>query len=147
MKKLTSIILAAACLCGCEGFLDIFNGNGTDEAEERASAYTVDEARSHTGESDVWIRGYIVGGDLTSAKISFTPPFKSRTNLAIAPFPECMQRDSCLSVQLPSGAIRDSLNLADRPGMLGREVWLKGKIVSSYYGIPGLQNVCRYHME
>ena len=147
MKKLVTLLAAMLCLCSCEDFLKIFDGDGDDEAEEMASAYSVEEAKAHIGESDVWVKGYIVGGDLTSSKVNFHPPFKARTCLAIAADSTCVQRDSCLSVQLPSGAIRDSLNLADRPGVLGKEVRLKGKLVSSYYGIPGLQNVSRFHLE
>ena len=43
-----------------------------------------------------------------------------------------------------SGRIRDALNLVENPGLLGRKVYLKGDIVESYYGIPGIQSISEY---
>jgi hypothetical protein len=56
-------------------------------------------------------------------------------------------KSSCLSVNLPSGSIRDDLNLADNPSLLGRRVYLRGDIVEAYYGIPGLKNVTDYELR
>jgi hypothetical protein len=53
----------------------------------------------------------------------------------------------CLSVQLPSGELRDDLNLVDNPGLLGRKVCLKGDIVEAYYGIPGIKNISEYELQ
>ena len=87
--------------------------------------------------------GYIVGGDLTStgSKMNTGPAFTKDTHIAIAARASVTDKSSCLSVELPKGEIRDALNLLDNPGMLGRLVYLKGDIVASYYGIPGLKNV------
>jgi len=111
-------------------------GGGADEKE---SAYGVGEVAAHAGESGVWVYGYIVGGDLTSTKCSFVPPFSSRTNLVLAAKSSVTDRSACISVQLAKGDIRDALNLVDHPENLGRQLYLKGDIVAAYYGLPGLQ--------
>ncbi|MBQ9400122.1 MAG: DUF4493 domain-containing protein [Bacteroidales bacterium] len=112
-----------------------------DNGKSPSSALSVKEALSHLGSKGVWVYGYIVGGDLSSAKCSFDPPFSSRTNLAIAAKSSCRDKNSCLSVQLQKGDIRDALNLVDHEDNLGRQLYLYGDLVEAYYGIPGLQNV------
>ena len=52
-----------------------------------------------------------------------------------------------MSVQLAKGDIRDDLNLVDHPELLGRQVFLLGDIVESYYGIPGVQNISEYRLK
>lgn len=111
------------------------SGRGTDISD----ALSVSEARNMAGASDVWVYGYVVGGDLSSSKASFAPPFSSKTNIVLAGKSSCSSRDMCLAVQLRQGDIRDALNLVDNPGMLGRQVFLKGNLVASYYGMPGIQ--------
>ena len=117
--------------------------NGSDTSE----AYDVPTAKSHTGEQDVWVYGYIVGGDLSSSKCSFAAPFSSRTNLVLAAKSSVKDKAKCLSVQLAKGDIRDNLNLVDHPDLLGRQIYLKGDIVEAYYGIPGLQNISEYRFK
>lgn len=112
-----------------------------------ATAYSVSEAREHAGETDVWVSGYIVGGDLSSSNCRFAPPFSSRTNIAIAAKSSCRDKGACLSVQLAKGDIRDALNLVDHEGLLGRQVCLRGDLVEAYYGIPGLQNIKEYRFK
>lgn len=90
--------------------------------------------------------GYVVGGDLSSASASFEKPFSSRTNIVLGPRSSTTDRTSCLSVQLPSGDLRDALNLVDNPGMLGRKVCLRGDIVEAYYGMPGIKNITEFEV-
>lgn len=104
-------------------------------------AYSVSQAKSEIGAEDVWVYGYIVGGDLTSASMSFDEPFRSNTNIAIAGRTSVSDKEACLSVQILKGDVRDALNLVDNPGLLGKKVYLKGDIVESYYGIPGVKNI------
>lgn len=105
------------------------------------NALTVSQAMSSAGSDDVWVCGYIVGGDLTSASASFDEPFSSRTNLLLGPKSSTVTRESCIAVQLPSGSVRDRLNLVDNPSMLGRKVCIKGDLVEAYFGLTGLKNV------
>lgn len=109
-------------------------------------AVSVGVARGMAGKKDVWVCGYVVGGDLTSAKCSFEGPFSSRANLVIADKADCRDREICMSVQLSSGDIRNALNLVDNPSVLGRKVMLRGDVVEAYYRIPGLQNLTDYRL-
>ncbi len=121
-------------------------GGESDRGTDISNAMSVSEAKSNVGKSGVWVYGYIVGGDLSSSAsgISFTPPFSSATNLAIAEKSSVTEKSSCMSVQLPSGKVRDALNLVDHPDLLGTQVYLKGDIEASYFGIVGLKNVKDY---
>jgi hypothetical protein len=115
--------------------------SASGKGDSASNALTVSQALASVGEEDVWVSGYIVGGDLTSASASFEGPFNSRTNILLGPRSSTSSRSSCLSVSLPAGSIREDLNLVDNPSMLGRKVCLKGDIVASYYGIPGLKDL------
>ena len=107
---------------------------------------TVAQAMEAAGEKDVWVCGYIVGGDLTSASASFSEPFTSRTNLLLGPRSSSSSRSSCMSVHLPAGSVRDRLNLVDNPHLLGCKVYLKGDIEASYFGLTGLKNTSEYQL-
>lgn len=116
-------------------------GEGSNEILSISQAY------DRVGEEDVWVCGYIVGGDLTSSSASFEKPFSSRTNLLIGPRSSTSDKASCLSVQLPSGSLREDLNLVDNPHLLGRKICLRGDIVAAYYGIPGIKNISEYELQ
>jgi hypothetical protein len=109
-------------------------------------AVGVAAAKTIAGSRDVWVYGYIVGGDLTSKACSFDAPFSSRTNLVLAGDASCRDRSLCMSVQLSAGDIRNALNLVDNPSLLGRKVYLRGDVVESYYKLPGLQNLTDYRL-
>ena len=116
------------------------NGSGTD------NVLTVNQMMSSIGEEDVWVSGYIVGGNLTSSSASFDKPFTSRTCLLLGPRSSTKDRQSCVSVQLPAGDVRDALNLVDNPELLGRKVMIRGDVVESYYGLVGLKNCSGYKL-
>lgn len=120
-------------------------GEGYDGSESEA-AFSVTDAKSAVGKEKVWVCGYIVGGDMSSTSASFEGPFSSRTHMMIGPRSNTSNRSSCLSVELPSGKVRDALNLVDHPELLGKKVYLKGNIVSSYYGIEGLKKTSDYEL-
>ena len=122
-------------------------GGGGGGGSDTSNAYDVATAKTHTGEQDVWVYGYIVGGDLSSSKCSFAAPFSSRTNLVLAGKSSAKDKAKCLSVQLAKGSLRDALNLVDHPDLLGRQIYLKGDIVEAYYGIPGIQNLSEYKFK
>ena len=126
---------------------DLVIGEGDSAAgASSATAYSVPQARSHVGEKDVWVTGYIVGGDLSSKEdgISFEGPFESRTNIAIASRSSVRTKSSCMSVQLSKSKIREALNLVDNPDLLGRKICVKGTIVEAYFGINGIQSISEY---
>lgn len=119
-------------------------GGSGDKGTDSSDALTVSGAMSSIGEEDVWVSGYIVGGDLTSSSASFDAPFSSKTCLLLGPRSSTKDRASCISVQLPAGDVREALNLVDNPDHLGKKVKIKGDIVSSYYGLTGLKNCSDY---
>lgn len=126
--------LAAECLIG--------GGTGSGSHE----VLTVAQAIGNIPAEDVWVSGYVVGGDLTPSGASFDLPFKSRTNIVLGPRSSTVERDACLSVQLPEGAVRDALNLVDNPDVHRRKVLIKGDVVESYYGMPGIKNVIDFQL-
>ncbi len=112
------------------------NGGGVDENH----AYGVAEAAPHIGEEDVWVYGYIVGGDLSSAgKNVKTGGITKNTHLAIAARSTITDKASCIAVELPSGDVRKALNLVDHPDLIGKRVYVKGNLVESYFGTTGLK--------
>ena len=122
-------------------------GGENDKGSEITDALTVSQAMDHIGDEDVWVSGYIVGGDLTSSSASFEIPFSSRTNILIGPRSSTINRSSCIAVQLPSGSVRDALNLVDNPNNLERKVCIRGDIVESYYSLIGLKSVTDYEFQ
>lgn len=122
-------------------------GGSANKGSSRDNPFSVSEARNLAGTEDVWVYGYIVGGDLSSSKASFKGPFTSRTNIVISSKSSATDRSTCMSVQLSTGDIRNALNLVDNPGNLGRTVFLRGDISSSYYGIPGVQALTEYSFK
>lgn len=122
-------------------------GSDSSKGSVPDDAMTVAQARNSAGAEDVWVSGYIVGGDLSSTSASFESPFQSRTNILIGPKSTTSSRSSCLSVQLSAGDMREALNLVDNPLNLGRKVLLKGNIVEAYYGMPGIKNLTDYELR
>lgn len=121
-------------------------GDESSKGDSSSSAMTVAQAMGSVGAKDVWVCGYIVGGNLTSASASFSEPFTSKTNLLLGPRSSSSSRSACMSVHLPAGSVRDGLNLVDNPHLLGRKVYLKGDVEASYFGLTGLKNTSEYQL-
>lgn len=120
------------------------NGGGSS-GDDTSSAISVGDAHSHIGEEDVWIYGYIVGGDLTAnGKSVKTSGITKPSHLAIAARSSVTEKASCVAVELPSGKVRDALNLVDHPDLIGTRVFVKGNIVESYFGTTGLKGTSDY---
>lgn len=125
----------------------VIGGGQSGKGNSVSDALTVSQALASIGDEEVWVSGYIVGGDLTSSSASFEAPFTSRTNILLGSRSSVSTRESCIAVSLPSGDLRDELNLVDNPAMLGRKVCLRGDLVESYYGMPGLKNVSDFELQ
>lgn len=108
------------------------------------SAYDVSQARSNTGQKDVWVCGYIVGSANGTNSYVYKAPYTKATNILLGLRSNTNDSKYCISVELKSGPIRDNLNLMDNPNMQAKKVYLKGDLVSSYFGLPGLKNVSEY---
>lgn len=122
-------------------------GGQTGKGLSIDNALTVAQAVSVGEKNGVWVSGYVVGGDLTSSAASFSGPFSSRTNLLLGPKSGTVDRNACIAVQLPSGKVRDALNLVDNQSVLGRKVCLKGNLSSPYFGLTGLKSVTEYQFQ
>ena len=124
-------------------------GGSGDAGSDIAHALSITQAKSSAGAEDVWVYGYIVGGDLTAtgSKMNTGPTFTKNTHLALAARSSVTDKASCLAVELKSGPVRDALNLADHPDLVGSRVYVKGDIVEAYFGIPGVKNVTEYVLK
>ena len=124
------------------------NGGEGGSRPETEGAYSVSKASSHVGEDGVWVFGYIVGGDLSTAGTTVkTSKLTKNTHLAIAARASVTAKASCVSVELPKGKVRDALNLVDHPDLIGSRVYLKGNLVTSYFGTTGLKGTSEYVLK
>ena len=111
-----------------------------------AGAYTVINAKQHVGEKNIMVFGYIIGGYATANTIRIGPPFSSKTNIVIAGGKNERQRANCFAVELPSGPIRDAINLVENPNLIGAAIVVTGEIVSNYYGYIGIKGTKAYSL-
>ena len=127
---------------------DATPGSGS-AGTSKENALSIPQAKASAGATGVWVYGYIVGGDLSSSgnKMNTGPTFEKDTHLAIAARSSVTEKSACLSVELKKADIRSAINLKDHPELLGHILFLKGDIVSGYYGIPGVKNVSEISFE
>lgn len=93
--------------------------------------------------SDVWVEGYICGyvsGTSFDTGAIFTTG-DVKTNIILSSSPQNF--DILCPMQLPTGEVRDNLNLCDNPGNLGRRIKVRCDI-GTYFGRPGLKNVTEW---
>lgn len=109
-----------------------------------SGSVSIEEAKGLIGEKNVKVFGYIFGGDPTTTTIRIGPPFDSKSTIVIAPTMSERNRNNMMVVELPSGNLRDALNLVNNPEHLGRPVVVTGTIVSAYYGYPGVKSTKSY---
>lgn len=100
------------------------------------------------GRAEAWVSGYIVGWIDTNNgnAIMLTSEGAAATNMVLAASPDATLDDKSymMSVQLPSGGIRDALNLQSNPDNLGKEVTLKGALGDKYCGIYGIKSTSAF---
>lgn len=122
-------------------------GNG--QGGSVPDALSVAEAFEKTGSKDVWVYGYIVGGDLTTSSSGEvkTSGITKATHLAMADRSTVKDKAQCLAVELPAGKVRDALNLVAHPDLIGTRVYVKGEIVEKYLGTRGLKGTSDYIMK
>ncbi len=121
-------------------------GSG-NSGSSMSNALQVSELAQHLEEKEVWVVGYIVGGDVSASKVVFEAPFAKASNIAIAETPNASTREQCAAVELPSSSeVREALNLVDHPDLLGRRVYILATI-TTYYGHPGLKSVKEFKLE
>lgn len=117
------------------------------------SPYSVKGAMLNQNGKLGWVKAYIVGyipsgGDVSStiSDVVFGADGAGETNMVVSVSPDDKNINNCLAVQLPAGAIRDSLNLKGHPQNLYQEVMLLGTM-EKYFGGSGIKNVQAYIMN
>lgn len=120
------------------------------EEPEEAQEYTVAEAlAAFTGVAKpAVVKGYIVGSidDKSIDDANFSGNAVLKTNLLIADNADETDIAKCLAVQLPSGAVRNALNLVDNPSNYKKLVTLTGSL-EKYFGVAGLKSVSKYVID
>lgn len=87
--------------------------------------------------SMVWVEGYIMGSAATGPAVAKTV---NNTSLILA---DTEDGANPIAVQLPSGEVRDSLNVKDNEQNIGRRVKVYGS-QETYFGGPGIKRVSEY---
>lgn len=118
---------------------------------EEAGEYTVAQAlAAYTGVAKpAVVKGYIVGtinGQVYTEGCSFSGTAESKTNLLLADNADETDYSNCIPVQLPSGAVRNALNLVDNPSNYKKFVTLTGSL-EKYFGVAGLKSVSKYSID
>lgn len=130
-----------------------------------SNAYNVDAIRSMDAQStseavasEVWVKavvfGYITSGTLSANTIRTAPAegeevTKSNIVLiddahnSVTAMPDVAYM---CPVNLPTGDVRNALNLADNSNMIGQTIWVCGDVFK-YMGVPGLKNVKKYSLD
>lgn len=114
----------------------------------QASLGSVNEAYGET----VWVKGYIVGvvntgvaNVLKEETADFSVPAPVNTNILIAMTPNERNWENCVPVQLPSGDVRNALNLASNPGNQGKLVTIYGVTGLKYCSAYGVKSVSKFN--
>lgn len=128
---------------------------GTGAWNKPMSAYQALIGSVNDSIPEPWVTGYIVGYVNTAISSTLSEatfgiptddnPCSVATNMLISVRPDETDWEKCASVQLPSGAARSALNLADHPENLGRQVCVKGTTGSKYCGVYGVRSVSEYN--
>ena len=119
---------------------------------EEAAEYTVAEALAAfvAGKAKpAIVKGYIVGtvnGQVYTEGCVFSGTAESTTNILLADTPDETDYNNCIPVQLPSGSVRNALNLVDNPGNYQKLVTLTGSL-EKYFGVAGLKSVSKYVID
>lgn len=163
MKKYIIYSLALAlsvCMTGCnEDFAEPpitipEGGIGTGTWNNPMTAYQVVIGSVNDTIPTPWVKGYIVGYcnvnisntmSAATAMLSDSVPCTVNTNILIAV--DSLETDwtKCATVQLPSGAARNALNLRDNPDNWRKLVTVKGETGSKYCGAYGVRSVSDYN--
>ncbi len=103
-------------------------------------ALTIEQAKEKLGQKNITVFGYILGGDVKENSFRTGPPFSVSSNLLLAPSMSERYRNNCFAIELPSGAVRDALNLVVHPQLIGSAITVTGTIVEQYFGYIGMKS-------
>ncbi|HBX46727.1 MAG TPA: hypothetical protein DEG28_12705, partial [Porphyromonadaceae bacterium] len=107
--------------------------------------YTVSDAKSRQGGTDVWVKGYIVGYYTGTKYTSFKNNNEDTgcTNIALATSPTETEATNTFPVELKKETIRTALNLKENPENFKKEVIVQGNL-EKYFSLPGLKSLSNY---
>ncbi|MBR1800022.1 MAG: chitobiase/beta-hexosaminidase C-terminal domain-containing protein [Bacteroidaceae bacterium] len=141
-----------------------FEGDGTLEKPYTVADIQHKEANDTKTnlEENVWVKAYIVGyingNSLSATSAMFSAdapegtdkdgnPLKvTASNILVGDAASAATVADVIPVQLPTGTVREGLNLADNAGNLGKQVWMCGHI-TKYMGVPALKTVHTYSFD
>ena len=89
------------------------------------------------------VKGYIVGAMNSTGYVPEFSATKVNTNILLSDDPDEDAIENCIIVQLPSGSIRNELNLADHPEYFQKEIKITGSI-EKYFQQAGLKSPTAY---
>ena len=116
-------------------------GGSANDGLTPETAYTIAEAQLLGTANNVWVCGYIVGGDASTSAFKAEPPFTANSNLVIADSPLELVRANCMAIELPTSpaSLRATFGMpANGAELLGRRSWFRGNI-ETYFGHLGLR--------
>lgn len=116
-------------------------------------ALAPESSSAAAGAERTWTMGYIVGyidgTSISAARFDAEPSANTenpvKTNLLLADNANETDIAKCIPVNLPTGSIREGLNLQDNPSNLGKQVIICGHVLK-YFGVSGIKNVNSFKM-
>jgi hypothetical protein len=120
-------------------------GGGTGVKDDPYDAPFVLSA-ADDGSIKGWVKGYIIGTIPSTGSATLEGPFSVNTNMLIAASADETDVTKMVSVQLPSGAIREALNLVDNSANHKKEVIVLGSL-EYYYGFKGVKSLTGYWID
>lgn len=117
-------------------------GSPANDGLTPETAYTVAEAMALESGTNVWVVGYIVGGDASTSSFKTAPPFSANTNLVVADSPVEAARANCMAIELPPSPpiLRTTFGMVENGAtLLGRRSWFRGNL-ETYFGHPGVRS-------
>lgn len=115
-----------------------------------ASPYTVLGGTYNQNNTAAWLKGKVIGyvWYVAGKGNSFyfgADTCSQATNILVADSGS-LYLSQVMAVQLPSGAVRNGVNLKDNKSLYGKKVSLYGDL-TAYFGIAGLKNTSYYVLE
>ncbi len=122
-------------------------GDGTAE-HPYAPSQVIMTSKPSGATPNVYVKGYIVGfiPAKSISEAQFSLPATIKTNMLLADTPDGNSVATVLPIALPSGNIRDELNLQDHPENFGKLVTLCGSY-EAYFGVAGLKSISWYQFD
>jgi len=120
----------------------VTTGDGSE-----SNPYTVADVMglASTKTGSYFVKGYIVGdvkggAQSISGNVETSSPFTSNTNILLASVAGETDANNMIPIQLPTGKVREGINLKDNPSQLGQEVLLYGSL-ENYFGSAGVKSI------